>query len=70
MSTSLSQKVVIITGASSGIGAASARTLAGLGCRVVLAARSGEKLEALENRYRLGDGFVHIRSRVPGRPLR
>jgi len=47
LSTSLAQKVVIITGASSGIGAASARMLAGLGCRVVLAARSAEKLEAL-----------------------
>lgn len=48
MSASLEQKVVIITGASSGIGAAAARMLAGLGCRVVLAARSAEKLEALQ----------------------
>ncbi len=44
----LSGKVIIITGASSGIGAASARELARLGCKVALAARSGEKLRALE----------------------
>jgi ribitol 2-dehydrogenase len=43
----LSGKVMIITGASSGIGAASARTLARLGCRLTLAARSLEKLNAL-----------------------
>jgi ribitol 2-dehydrogenase len=40
-------KVVIITGASSGIGAESARQLARLGCRLTLAARQAEKLEAL-----------------------
>lgn len=43
----LSGKVVIITGASSGIGAATARALARLGCRLTLAARSAEKLDAL-----------------------
>jgi ribitol 2-dehydrogenase len=43
----LSGKVVIITGASSGIGAATARTLARLGCRLTLAARSADKLHAL-----------------------
>ena len=44
----LAGKVVIVTGASSGIGAATARELARLGCKVVLAARSEEKLRALE----------------------
>jgi ribitol 2-dehydrogenase len=43
----LTGKAVIITGASSGIGAASARALAQLGCKVVLAARSADKLRAL-----------------------
>lgn len=43
----LENKVVIITGASSGIGAATARALAALGCRVTLAARSKDKLQAL-----------------------
>ncbi len=38
-------KVVIVTGASEGIGLAAARTLAARGARVVLAARSTEKLE-------------------------
>ncbi len=47
MAHSLSGKTVIITGASSGIGAAAARALVALGSNVVLAARSGEKLAAL-----------------------
>lgn len=38
-------KTVLITGASSGIGAAAARLFAAQGARVVLAARSGEALE-------------------------
>ena len=40
-------KVVIITGASSGIGAACARLLAEQGCKLTLAARSVEQMEAL-----------------------
>ena len=47
MSNSLSGKVVIITGASSGIGEASARLLAGQGCKLTLAARSIDKMELL-----------------------
>ncbi|HME02404.1 MAG TPA: SDR family oxidoreductase [Solirubrobacteraceae bacterium] len=39
--------VCIVTGASSGIGAATARLLSGQGARVVLAARRAERLEAL-----------------------
>ncbi len=43
----LSNQVAVITGASEGIGAAIARRFAGEGARVVLAARSEEKLKAL-----------------------
>jgi ribitol 2-dehydrogenase len=44
---SLAGKVVIITGASTGIGAAAARALVGRGCKVTLSARSQAKLAAL-----------------------
>ena len=47
MTHPLAGKVVIITGASSGIGAATARALAPLGCKLTLAARSTAKLRAL-----------------------
>ncbi|MFZ4847738.1 MAG: SDR family oxidoreductase [Caldilinea sp.] len=47
MQQTLTDKVVIITGASSGIGAATARALAREGCQLTLAARSTHRLEQL-----------------------
>ncbi len=45
----IKDKVVIITGASSGIGAATAKKLAQKGAKLVLGARRQEKLAALTN---------------------
>lgn len=47
MSTTLSGRVAVVTGASAGIGMAVARELAGAGAKVVINARRAEKLEAL-----------------------
>jgi NAD(P)-dependent dehydrogenase (short-subunit alcohol dehydrogenase family) len=43
----MSERVAIVTGASSGIGAAIARGFAGAGVKTVLAARSADKLQAI-----------------------
>jgi NADP-dependent 3-hydroxy acid dehydrogenase YdfG len=45
--SNIAGKVVVITGASSGIGEATARLLAQSGARVVLGGRRTEKLESL-----------------------
>jgi NADP-dependent 3-hydroxy acid dehydrogenase YdfG len=47
MSKNIENKVVVITGASSGLGEATARHLAALGAKVVLGARRTERLEAV-----------------------
>jgi NAD(P)-dependent dehydrogenase (short-subunit alcohol dehydrogenase family) len=52
----LKGKVAIVTGASSGIGEATARALAGRGAAVVLAARAEEKLRFLEREIFAGGG--------------
>ncbi len=48
----MKDKVVIITGASSGIGLAMAREFAGRGSKVVMAARNKESLEKIEGELR------------------
>jgi NAD(P)-dependent dehydrogenase (short-subunit alcohol dehydrogenase family) len=49
MEQTLAGRVAIVTGASSGIGEATARALVGRGATVVLVARAEEKLEVLES---------------------
>lgn len=43
----IKDKVIVVTGASSGIGEAAARLLAGKGAKLALVARSSEKIEKL-----------------------
>lgn len=54
-------KIVLITGASSGIGAGIARELAGAGATVMLGARRTDRLEELAEEIRSGGGTVAIR---------
>ncbi|MBZ9664054.1 SDR family oxidoreductase [Pseudomonas sp. LMG 31766] len=56
MSNNISGKVVVITGASSGLGEATARHLSQLGAKVVLAARRKERLEQLVSELVAGGG--------------
>lgn len=52
MSSAIEGKVIVITGASSGLGAAAARHLAQLGARLVLGARRRDRLDALVEELR------------------
>lgn len=58
----IKEKVVVITGASSGIGEAAARLLAERGAHVVLGARRTDKLEALTASIRAAGGSAHHRA--------
>ena len=56
MSENIEGKVVVITGASSGLGAATARLLASQGASVVLGARRAERLESLAKELEAAGG--------------
>ncbi|WP_043311632.1 SDR family oxidoreductase [Pseudomonas sp. ML96] len=56
MSNNISDKVVVITGASSGLGESTARHLAARGAKVVLAARRTERLENIVAEIRAAGG--------------
>lgn len=62
MSAALGDRVVVVTGASSGIGRALARALVAGGARVVAAARSTDKLRALADE--LGAALVPVAADV------
>ena len=55
----LSEKVVILTGASSGIGEATALRFAEEGAKLVIVARSGDKLEKIAEKASTFPGEVH-----------
>ena len=59
--TEMAQKVALITGASSGIGRATAKAFAGRGARVVIAARRADELASLAKDIKLAGGDVSIR---------
>jgi len=58
MSSNIAGKVVVITGASSGLGAATARHLAANGARLVLGARRLDRMQALAKEIGLPAGAV------------
>src|SRR3954467_15189356 len=60
-----SGRVAVITGASSGIGEATARSLAADGHRVALLARRADRIRALADE--LGDGAIAIEADVTDR---
>jgi NADP-dependent 3-hydroxy acid dehydrogenase YdfG len=60
--SNIAGKIVLITGASSGIGEATARLLAGEGAYVVLGARRTDRLQALAGRISAEGGVARIRA--------
>jgi NAD(P)-dependent dehydrogenase (short-subunit alcohol dehydrogenase family) len=60
--TDLTGRVVLVTGASRGLGAALARAFSATGASVAISARTVSSLEALAEEIRRGGGRCHVRS--------
>lgn len=60
--SNIENKVVLITGASSGIGEGTARVLAQKGARVVLGARRADRLKSLAGEIEAGGGTARFRA--------
>ncbi|MFC5356635.1 SDR family oxidoreductase [Azospirillum himalayense] len=60
--TAITDKTILITGASSGIGEGTARVLGAAGAKLVLGARRTDRLEALAADIRAGGGTAEIRA--------
>ncbi len=60
MSKNIEGKVIVITGASSGLGEATARHLAKLGASVMLGARRAERLKAIASDIRAAGGKAEV----------
>ena len=60
----LAGRTAIVTGASRGIGAATARRLAGLGASLLLAARTESALDELRRELEAGGGRISTRRQL------
>ncbi|TWA62112.1 NADP-dependent 3-hydroxy acid dehydrogenase YdfG [Azospirillum brasilense] len=60
--TAITDKTILITGASSGIGEGTARVLGAAGAKLVLGARRTDRLEALAADIRAGGGTAEVRA--------
>ncbi|CAO3375737.1 SDR family oxidoreductase [Azospirillum argentinense] len=60
--TAITDKTILITGASSGIGEGTARVLGNAGAKLVLGARRTDRLEALAADIRAGGGTAEVRA--------
>ncbi|KAA1056173.1 NADP-dependent 3-hydroxy acid dehydrogenase YdfG [Azospirillum brasilense] len=60
--TPITDKTILITGASSGIGEGTARVLGAAGAKLVLGARRTDRLEALAADIRAGGGTAEVRA--------
>ena len=67
MTENIDGKVVVITGASSGLGESTARHLGGEGAKLVLGARRLDRLQALAEELKLGRGRAAVETDVTDR---